>query len=41
MQGSNTGTIQCNTCGTQFPASDTEEMANHQGHDTIHIDPGG
>ncbi len=35
------GTMQCNTCGTTFPASDTEEAANHSGHDVVHIDPGG
>jgi hypothetical protein len=34
------GTIQCNTCGTTFPASDTEEAANHPGHDLVHLEQG-
>ncbi len=32
--------VQCNTCGTTYPASDTAEAANHVGHDTVHIEQG-
>ena len=34
------GVIQCNTCGTTFPANDKDEAANHTGHDLVHIEQG-
>jgi hypothetical protein len=32
--------IQCNTCGTSFPADDAEQMAAHEGHSLVHIEQG-
>jgi hypothetical protein len=40
-QGDSEGTVECTTCGTTFPASDTQELAKHDGHELVHVDPGG
>ena len=33
-------TVRCNTCGTEFPSTDTDAMQEHQDHDLVHIEQG-
>lgn len=41
MATPNTATIRCVDCGTEFSATDEAELQNHDGHELVHIDPGG
>lgn len=41
MATPNTATIRCVDCGTEFSSTDEAELQNHDGHELVHIDPGG
>jgi hypothetical protein len=40
MAGPTTTTVQCQECGTQFDATNTAEVQNHQGHTLVKIEQG-